>query len=114
MANKDAKNAQKQKKTNFFVATFSELKQVSWPTFGDTMKRLGAVLVITVLLLIVLIGIDLLLGFIHEHLFEIVSGANEILNGYQIASLIMGGALVIIAIAGVIAYKVVKIRSKKD
>ena len=111
MANKDAKNAQK--KPNFFVATFGELKQVSWPTFGVTMKRLGAVLVITVLLL-VLIGIDLLLGFIHEHLFEIVSGANEILNGYQIASLIMGGALVIIAIAGVIAYKVVKSRSKKD
>ncbi len=111
MANKD-KNAQK--KPNFFVATFSELKQVSWPTFGDTMKRLGAVLVITVLLLIVLIGIDALLGFIHENLFSIVNDTNQLLNASQIASLIIGSALIVLAIVGVVVYKVVKSRSKKD
>ncbi len=109
MANKD-KNAQK--KPNFFVATFGELKQVSWPTFGDTMKRLGAVLVITVLLLVVLIGIDLLLGFIHENLFRIVNANNQLLNGYQIASLIVGSVLIVAAVAGVVVYKIVKSRKK--
>ena len=55
------KQAPKQKKPNFFVATFSELKQVSWPTFGDTMKRLAAVLAITVIFLVVLMAIYILL-----------------------------------------------------
>ena len=59
------KQAPKQKKPNFFVATFSELKQVSWPTFGDTMKRLAAVLAITVIFLVVLMAIDILLQWIH-------------------------------------------------
>lgn len=116
MADKTNKNAKKQgpKKPNFFVATFGELKQVSWPTFADTMKRLGAVLAITVIFLVVLMCVDMLLNFIHRNLFQAGFGDNQLLNGEQIAALIVGGVLVIAAIAGVIAYKVAKYRASKD
>ncbi len=117
MADKNNKNVAKRqgpKKPNFFVATFGELKQVTWPTFADTMKRLGAVLVITVVFLVVLMCIDLLLNFIHRNLFQAGFGDNELLNGEQIAALIVSGVLVLIAIGGVIAYKVVKYRSNKN
>ena len=102
------------KKPNFFVATFGELKQVSWPTFGDTMKRLGAVLAITAIFLVVLMAIDMLLQFIHGNLFQIAAEDPQYLTGGQIAALIVGGVLVVAAIAGVIAYRVVKSRSNKD
>lgn len=117
MADKNNKNAAKKqgpKKPNFFVATFGELKQVSWPTFADTMKRLGAVLAITVIFLVVLLCIDMLLQFIHANLFQAGFGENQLLNAAQIAALIVSGVLVLIAIAGVIAYKVVKSKSNKD
>ena len=54
---KDNKNNQT-KKVNPIVATFGELKQVSWPTFGQTMKRLGAVLVVAGVLALVGTFID--------------------------------------------------------
>ncbi len=119
MADKSNKNisgkkqAPKQKKPNFFVATFGELKQVSWPTFGETMKRLGAVLAITVIFLVVLMAIDFLLQWIHAALFSI-EGDQRYLDGAQIAALIVAGVLVIAAVAGVVAYKVVKSRRDAD
>ena len=107
------KQAPKQKKPNFFVATFSELKQVSWPTFGDTMKRLAAVLAITVIFLVVLMAIDILLQWIHTELFAVLED-EMYLDAGQIAALIVSGVLVIAAIAGVIAYKVVKSKHDKQ
>ena len=111
--NKAAAKKQGPKKPNFFVATFGELKQVSWPTFADTMKRLGAVLAITVIFLVILMCIDLL-NFIYTNLFQAGFGDREILTAEQIAALIVGGVLVIAAIAGVIAYKVIKSKSNND
>lgn len=45
-----------------FKDTFGELKKVTWPTFGETMKQLGAVIVVVVAFLLVLTVFDLLLG----------------------------------------------------
>lgn len=111
---KDNKNS-KPKKVNFFVGTFAELKQVSWPTFAQTMKRLGTVLVVTLVFLVVLVGVDSLLGFIHNELFSIAAGeSRDYLTVPQIWALIVGGVLVIGAIAGVVAYKIVKARKNKS
>ena len=109
------------KKPNFFVATFGELKQVSWPTFGDTMKQVVQNLR---QLADIPAGVaphvkderlgPLLLQFIHQNLFQIDPGSAQYLTAGQIAALIVGGVLVVAAIAGVIAYKVVKSRSNKD
>lgn len=111
---KDSKNNQP-KKVNFFVGTFAELKQVSWPTFAQTMKCLGAVLVVTLTFLVVLIGVDSLLGFIHNELFAIAAGeARDYLMPAQIAAIVIGGVLVIGAVAGVVAYKIVKVKNRKN
>lgn len=109
MAKDNKSNQSKPKKVNFFVATFAELKQVSWPTFGQTMKRLGAVLVVTLAFLVVLMGVDSLLGFINNELFGLLD-ARDYLTASQIAALIVGGVLVIAAIVCTIIYRVVKAR----
>lgn len=108
-----APNTNKPKKVNFFVATLSELKQVSWLSMAETMKRLGAVLLVSLIFLVLLTGIDALLGFINNQLFSIVEGSKDILDGSQIAALIIGGVLVLLAIAGVVIYRVVKAKNNK-
>lgn len=111
---KDSKNNQP-KKVNFFVGTFAELKQVSWPTFAKTMKCLGAVLVLTLIFLVALVGVDSLLGFIHNELFAIAAGeSRDYLTTPQIVSLVIGGVLVIGATLGVVAYKIVKAKNRKS
>lgn len=107
MAKDNKRNQSKPRKTNGIVATFAELKQVSWPTFGQTMKRLAAVLVVSLVFLVVLIGVDSLLGFIHGELFQLLE-EQSFLTVSQIVALSLGGALIIIAIVGVIIYKVKK------
>lgn len=42
--------------------TFGELRKVTWPTFGETMKQLGAVIAVVLMFLVVLIVFDLALG----------------------------------------------------
>lgn len=42
--------------------TFGELKKVTWPSFGETMKQLGAVIAVVLLFLVVLTVFDLALG----------------------------------------------------
>lgn len=113
---KDSKNNQP-KKVNFFVGTFAELKQVSWPTFAQTMKCLGAVLVVTLAFLVVLVGVDSLLGFIHNELFSIAAATEnprDYLTTPQIAALVVGIALVVGAVVGVVAYKIVKMKNRKN
>ena len=63
---KAEKKVNKNKKPNFFVRTwgkikevFSELKKVTWPSFGTVMKQLGGVLVIIVIVLALIMVIDL-------------------------------------------------------
>lgn len=42
--------------------TFGELRKVTWPSFGETMKQLGAVIAVVLSFLVVLTLFDLLLG----------------------------------------------------
>ena len=55
----------KNKKPNFFVRigiklkeTFSELKRVTWPTFGKAVKSTGIVLVIVLIFTVIVTGIN--------------------------------------------------------
>ncbi len=56
----------KNKKPNIFVRmgrkikeVFSELKKVTWPSFGTVMKQLGAVLLTVLIVLVLIMLIDL-------------------------------------------------------
>ena len=58
------KNDNKVKKPNIFVRmgrklkeTFSELKRVSWPSFGKALKATGVVLVIVLIFTVVVTGV---------------------------------------------------------
>ena len=44
--------------------TIGELKKVTWPSFGKTMKQTGMVLSLVLLFGVVVLGIDLLISFI--------------------------------------------------
>ena len=52
---------QKQKRSRV-KETMSELKKVSWPSFGKTMKQTGMVISVVVLFMLVTLGIDSLLS----------------------------------------------------
>ncbi len=61
----------KNKKPNIFVRAwgkikeiFSELKKVTWPTFPTVLKQLGCVLAIVVVCLVIIMLIDLGLGWL--------------------------------------------------
>ncbi len=63
---KTEKKVKKNKKPNIFVRmwgkikeVFSELKKVTWPSFGTVLKQLGGVLVIIVIVLALIMVIDL-------------------------------------------------------
>lgn len=67
MANDKAKT----KKPGFFrragakiKEVFSELKRVTWPTFPTVVKTTGVVLVVIFAFLVVVTGVDALLGFL--------------------------------------------------
>ena len=55
-ANKNA-----QPKRSSVKETMSELKKVSWPSFGKTLKQTGMVLSVVLIFTLVTLGIDLLL-----------------------------------------------------
>ncbi|MBE7073626.1 MAG: preprotein translocase subunit SecE [Clostridiales bacterium] len=42
--------------------TISEIKKVTWPTFGEVCKRTGVVLVVVLVFALVIFGIDYGLG----------------------------------------------------
>ncbi len=59
------KGPDKNKKPNIFVRmgrkikeTFSELKRVTWPTFGKALKATGVVLVIVLIFTVIVTGIN--------------------------------------------------------
>ena len=65
-ADKKAQKKNANKKPNIFVrmggkikAVVSELKKVTWPTFPTVLKRLGAVLVTVLVMLVLILVIDL-------------------------------------------------------
>lgn len=82
-----SKGGDKPAKRSRVKETFAELKKVTWPTFGQTMKQTGAVFVVTIFFLIILLAMDQLLGFAHGKLVE---GMGEI-NVVAIFSAIGGG-----------------------
>lgn len=51
--------------------TFAELKKVTWPTFGKTMKQTGMVLSVVLIFGVVVLGFDLLISEIIKLLSEI-------------------------------------------
>ncbi len=62
---KKTKKTDKDAKPNIFVrfgrgvkGVFSELKRITWPTFGKTVKATGVVLVIVLILTIVTTGVN--------------------------------------------------------
>ena len=56
--------ANKEPKRSRVKETMSELKKVSWPSFGKTMKQTGMVISVVALFVLVTLGIDSLLGWI--------------------------------------------------
>ena len=67
---KDKKKDKKEKGQNKIAKktkeTFSELKKVSWPTFGQVVKKKGGVLAVVIMFREVLFGIDYLLGLLFD------------------------------------------------
>ena len=56
--------ANKEPKRSKVKETMSELKKVSWPSFGKTMKQTGMVLSGVALFMLVTLGIDSLLSWL--------------------------------------------------
>ena len=50
--------------------TVSELKKVTWPSFGEVCKKTGIVLAVVVIFGLVLFGLDELLGFLFKLLMN--------------------------------------------
>ena len=70
MANDKGNAQEKTKKRSRVKETFAELKKVTWPTFGKTVKQTGAVLLVTVFFLVILLVMDQLLGLAHRQLIK--------------------------------------------
>ena len=68
-----AKPKEKKKRGRVFKETFSELKKVTWPSFGTVVKQTGIVLGVVVLFLAALMLFDWLLGWLYDLL---VTGLN--------------------------------------
>lgn len=62
--------ANAQPKRSRMKETFGELKKVSWPTFGKTMAQTGMVIGVVAIFALLVLGVDLFLGWI----FGLISG----------------------------------------
>ena len=61
---KSKKVANKEPRKSKTKETISELKKVSWPTFGKTMKQTGMVISVVVIFTLLVLGIDSLLSWL--------------------------------------------------
>ena len=61
---KKAKKVSKEPRRSRTKETLSELKKVSWPTFGKTMKQTGMVISVVAIFMLVILGIDSLLSWL--------------------------------------------------
>lgn len=61
----------KEPKRSKFKEIFSELKKVSWPSFGKTMKNTGMVLSIVLIFGVVVLGFDTLISWLFGLLTKI-------------------------------------------
>lgn len=80
MANDTKQSQDKPKKRGKVKETFAELKKVTWPTFGKTMKQTGAVLLVTLFFLVILMVMDWLLGLAHGELIKGLGGSTAVLT----------------------------------
>lgn len=64
VSKKNKKQANEKPKRHRVREIFSELKKVKWPTFKQACKQTGAVLVVVAIFMLVILGIDSLLGWI--------------------------------------------------
>lgn len=60
------------KVTKAIKETGSELKKVTWPTFGKVVKQTGTVLAVVLAFAVVLFGIDRLLGWLYGLLLSLI------------------------------------------
>ena len=63
---KSKANKNAQQKRSRVKETMSELKKVSWPSIGKTLKQTGMVLSVVLIFTLVTLGIDLLLSKLLE------------------------------------------------
>ena len=73
-AAKNSKSTKKPKKEKKGLGkklkeSFSELKKVSWPSFGKTVKQTGMVISVVLVCTLVLFGIESLLGWLYSLFF---------------------------------------------
>ena len=61
-----AKPKEKKQRGKAIKETFSELKKVTWPSFGEVVKQTGIVLAVVLAFLVVLIGFDTGLGALYN------------------------------------------------
>ena len=72
---KSKQKVKKQSKTAKRIKeTTSELKKVTWPTFGTVVKKTGVVLAVVIIFAVILFGIDRLLAWLFELLTTSMSG----------------------------------------
>lgn len=78
---KDNKNAKGKKKANAnntekrtlaqkTKATVSELKKVTWPTFGQTVKQTGVVIGFVLIFIVILLGLNSLFGWLFNLIID--------------------------------------------
>ena len=86
MAKDNGAKAEKPKKRSRVKETFAELKKVTWPTFGKTVKQTGAVFVVTIFFLVILLVLDYVLGLAHRALVSNLPDTNT--TGAVVSSLV--------------------------
>ena len=67
--NAKAKKEKKPKEKKFGKKTkemTSELKKVTWPSFGEVVKKTGVVLAFVAIFAVLIFGVDALLGFLFD------------------------------------------------
>lgn len=85
--NKGKKKKEPGKVRRWFKDFFSELKKVTWPTFGKVLKQTGTVLLVTVCFLLVVLAFDSLLGY----LYKLLLGGLSVDSVTALSTLIGGG-----------------------
>ena len=89
---KDKKKKEPSKAGRFFKDFFSELKKVTWPSFGKVVKQTGVVLLVTVIFLLVLMAFDSLFGYLYDLLVSGLGGG-EATEAVAAAMRALGGGL---------------------
>lgn len=69
----------------------TELKKVTWPTFPKVLKQTGIVLLVTVCFLVIMLGFDLLFGYLNRLLISGLKDESVALVYNAVSDYINGG-----------------------